>query len=150
MLSIVINIKVTFIVVTLGLGGAVWLGYRSLTLCQLVMKRKEKALVHECVHPVSKKKKSKIIPFSQIRTIQIDISDELYGGTSERQMYEVIHIKFLLGGGEEFTVVSLKANREFRAKFSSIEKLVDKIQDFTGLPQSIFRFSAHNFLGVEG
>ena len=85
--------------------------------------------------------------FSKITAIEIDVSDELYGGTSEREMYEVISIKFLLVDGEEFAGVSLKANREFRTEFSSIEQLVNKLQAFTSLPQNVFRFSSHSFFG---
>ncbi|MDW8201490.1 MAG: hypothetical protein RML75_09865 [Cyanobacteriota bacterium SKYGB_h_bin112] len=150
MISGLINVNLAFIVVILGLGFTVWIAYRSLTLCQLVIKRKEKVLVHECIHPLSKKKKSKLTSLSEIATIKIDISDELYGGTSEREMYEVIHVKFLLRGGEEFDSVSLKANREFRTKFSSIEQLVDRLHTFTGLTWNVFSFSPHSFFSDGG
>jgi len=141
------NALLGFIVIILVLGFTVWVAYMSLTECQLVIKQKEKTLVHECIHSLSNKKKSKIISFSKITTIQIDISDELYGGTSEREMYEVIDIKFFVGGGEEFDSVRLKANREFRTKFNSVEQLVNKLQTFTNLPQNVFRFSSHRFSG---
>ncbi len=100
-----------------------------------------------CQRILSKNKEVKIITFSKIATIQIDTSNELYGGTSEREMYEMVKITFLQTDGKEFATVSLKANREFRIEFRSIEQLVDKLQAFTGLPQNVFRFSSHSFLG---
>jgi len=148
-LSSIINVNLVYIVVILGLGFILWFAYPWFTLCELIVKQKERALIHECTHYLSKKKKSKIISSSKITTIQIDISDELYGGTSEREMYEVISIKFLLGGGEEFASVNLKANRKFRTEFNSVEQLVDKLQAFTGLPKNVFMFSSHSFIGVE-
>ncbi|MCA2504550.1 MAG: hypothetical protein IM550_14530 [Microcystis sp. M54BS1] len=147
--SILINVNLVFTVLILGSGFMLWLVWRSFTLCKLILKPNEKVLIHECIHSLSKKKRAKVISFSKIKSIQIDISDELYGGTSDREMYEVVKIKFLAQSGEEFYTATLKANREFRNDFNSIEKLVNKLQTFTNLPHNVFSYTPHSFLGVE-
>ncbi|NJK62476.1 MAG: hypothetical protein HC921_07115 [Synechococcaceae cyanobacterium SM2_3_1] len=136
----------------LGLGFGLWLVWvwRNFTLYELILKRNEKILIHECIHTLSKNKKVKVISFSEIKSVQFDISDELYGGTSEREMYEVIEIKFLAKSGEEFYTAQLKANREFRKDFDSIEELVNKLQTLTNLPHNVFSYTPHSFLGVVG
>ncbi len=64
-------------------------------------------------------------------------------------MYEVIHINFFVRDREEFASVILKVNCELRSEFSCIEQIVNRLQSHTSLPQSVFKFSFHSFLGVE-
>lgn len=148
MISVIINVTLTLIVAILSLIFAVWIAYWSLTLCELIISRKERVLIHESTKSLSKKKKSRLISFSEITAIQIDIGDELYGGTSEREMYEVVSIKFLIKDGKEFDAVSLKANRMFRTYFNSTEQLVDRLKTFTDISHNTFKYKSHGFLGV--
>jgi len=74
------------------------------------------------------------------------VSDELSGGTSEREMYDTLSVNFAVKGEEDIRI-GLKANRAFRSFFKDTVELNSKLCAFIGLSSEDLNFKSYTFIG---